>query len=72
MSDTVSKYRSLINAHRLDPDKSLRQRHRFTLVRQEGQDPIRGNGPEKRPTSEEIKEYHKHQRLSGKTSKGQN
>jgi hypothetical protein len=56
---------------RIDPENSIRQRHRFKLVRVTGQDPIRGgSGPEKRPTKQEIDEYNKHQRLSGK-GKGQ-
>jgi hypothetical protein len=51
----------------IDPENSIRQRHRFKLVRRAGQDPIRGgSGPEKRPTLQEIDEYNKHQRLSGK------
>jgi hypothetical protein len=55
----------------MDPKGSMRQRHRFKLVRVAGQDPIRGgNGPEKRPTQQEIVEYLKHQKLSGKGGKG--
>ena len=55
----------------IDPKHSIRQRHRFKLVRRTGQDPIRGGrGPEARPTAQEIKQYENHQRLSGK-GKGQ-
>ena len=55
----------------MDPKSSIRQRHRFKLVRVAGQDPIRGGkGPEKRPTKQEIDEYLEHQKLSGKGSKG--
>lgn len=52
---------------RVDPEKSIRQRHIFKLMREPGQDPIRGGvGPQKRPTAQEIEEYRKHQRLSGR------
>ena len=61
----------VVGVERMDSEKSKRQRHRFRLVREAGQDPIRGGpGPEKRPTPQEIEEYRKHQRLSGK-GKGQ-
>ncbi|PSK53844.1 E3 ubiquitin-protein ligase UHRF1 [Elsinoe australis] len=32
----------------------VKQRHRFKLVREEGQDPIRFQGPERRPTRQEL------------------
>ena len=51
----------------LDGEHSPRQRHRFTLIRCKGQDPIRGgDGPERRPTEQEVEEYKKHQKHSGK------
>ena len=56
----------VVSVERLDPANSLRQRHRFRLVRQAGQDRIRFSGPEARPTSQELDEYKKHQRMSGK------
>ena len=56
-----------VETQRMDSATSLRQRHRFHLVRLPGQDPIRGgDGPERRPTAQEVEEYKKHQRLSGK------
>ena len=61
----------VVESRRLDPANSLRQRHIFHLVRQDGQDPIRGgNGPKRRPTEQEMEEYHKHKRRIGKV-KGQ-
>ena len=42
--------------------------HRFTLVRVEGQGPIRFSGVEKRPTEEEMSEYRKIRDLSGLSS----
>lgn len=51
---------------RTDPVTSLRQGHSFHLVRLPGQDPIRGgDGPETRPTREEIDAYKKDKRLRG-------
>lgn len=40
----------------LEEDTAL---HRFTLIREEGQDPIRFKGPEKLPTAEEIQQLEK-------------
>lgn len=51
----------------LDPINSIRQRHRFRLQRLPGQDPIRGEGPEKRPTEQEVEAYEKDKRLRGYT-----
>ncbi|KYG47945.1 hypothetical protein M433DRAFT_462976 [Acidomyces richmondensis BFW] len=51
----------------LDPVSSLRQRHRFRLQRLPGQDPFRGDGPEKRPTEQEVEAYEKDKRLRGYT-----
>lgn len=56
----------VVSVERLDPANSLRQRHRFRLVRQPEQDRIRSSGPEVRPTTQELEEYAKHQRMSGK------
>lgn len=56
----------VVNYERLDPERSLRQRHRFKLIRKAGQDPIRGgNGPEKRPTQQEMEAHQKDKRLRG-------
>lgn len=56
---------------RLDPVFSTRQRHRFKLVRQPGQDPIRGGDvPERRPTKQEIEAHHKDMRARGFSVKG--
>ena len=60
----------VVDCQRMDPPNSLRQRHRFRLVRCAGQDPIRGIGAQKRPTEQEIHEYRKHQKNTGKL-KGQ-
>lgn len=38
-------------------DNPKAQRHRFRMVRCGGQDPIRGGGPEARPTEQEIARY---------------
>lgn len=59
-----------VSMERLDPVTSLRQRHRFRLERCPGQDPIRGgNGPERRPTNQELEAYKTHQRRT-KRDKG--
>lgn len=36
----------------MDPPDEKRNRHRFKLVRRAGQDPIRSEGPQKRPTKQ--------------------
>lgn len=46
----------------LDADTNM---HRFTLRRCDGQDPIRYQGVEKRPTDEELAEYSKIRALLG-------
>lgn len=52
----------------MDAPASLRQRHRFKLVRTPGQDPIRGGkGPERRPTDQEMEAHLKDKRLRGFT-----
>ena len=59
---------NVVEKENLDGPNSLRQRHRFKLVRVEGQAPIRGgNGPEKRPTAQEIEEFKKHKHLMGRS-----
>jgi hypothetical protein len=56
----------VVSVEKLDPPDVLRQRHRFKLVRREGQDPIRGGkGPEMRPTLQEIEQYEKDRRFRG-------
>lgn len=48
-------------------EEGSRQRHQFKLVRCQGQDPIRGGeGPEKRPTRQEVDAYKKHKQLKGR------
>ena len=55
----------VVNYRRMDPEFDPRQRHRFKLQRKAGQDPIRGgDGPEARPTAQEIEEFKKHKRFS--------
>ena len=44
-------------------DQPKLARHRFRLVRRPGQDPIRGTGPEKRPTEQEIARYKEDKRF---------
>lgn len=57
----------VVSYENLDSSTSLRQRHRFRLVRQGGQDPIRGgNRPETRPTLQEKKQFQDHRRFAGK------
>lgn len=51
---------------KMDPDGEKRNRHRFKLVRRDGQDPIRSNGPAKRPTIQEIDEYEKDKKNRGR------
>jgi len=51
----------------LDHCDSTRQRHRFKLLRVPGQDPIRGTGPEKRPTQQEMEAYKKDKKNRGYT-----
>jgi hypothetical protein len=62
---------SVVDVERLDPANSLRQRHRFIMVRCPGQDPIRGgDGPERRPTDLELKAYKTHNRMKKKDKGG--
>lgn len=51
---------------KLDPAGEKRNRHRFKLVRREGQDPIRCEGPAKRPTVQEVDEYEKDKKNRGR------
>ncbi|KAF7192725.1 E3 ubiquitin-protein ligase ORTHRUS 2 [Pseudocercospora fuligena] len=60
----------IVDMERMDPPDSKRQRHRFTLRRRPGQDPIRGSGPEKRPTQQELDAYKKDKTLRGYGAKG--
>ncbi|KAF2170153.1 hypothetical protein M409DRAFT_51907 [Zasmidium cellare ATCC 36951] len=56
----------VVDKERIDPPGHVRARHRFKLVRREGQDPIRGgDGPERRPTAQEVKAYEKDKHLRG-------
>lgn len=55
----------VVDYERLDPVGHPRARHRFKLVRQKNQDPIRWNEPEKRPTDQEVEAYQKDKRLRG-------
>lgn len=57
---------SVVGFEVLDPPEEKRKRHRFRLLRCEGQDPIRSEGPEKRPTKEEIYEYEKDKKNRGR------
>ncbi|KAI9677144.1 MAG: hypothetical protein M1829_002718 [Trizodia sp. TS-e1964] len=52
----------IIACENIDPQNAM---YRFTLQRQEGQDPIRFEGNEARPTNEEIAEYLKIRHLLG-------
>ncbi|EME82997.1 uncharacterized protein MYCFIDRAFT_215158 [Pseudocercospora fijiensis CIRAD86] len=54
----------------IDAADSKRQRHRFTLQRKPGQDPIRSSGPAKRPTQQELDAYKKDKTLRGYGAKG--
>lgn len=51
---------------KLDPDGEKRNRHRFKLVRRAGQNPIRCEGPAKRPTPQEVDEYEKDKKNRGR------
>jgi hypothetical protein len=51
---------------KMDPDGEKRNRHRFKLVRRDGQDPIRSDGPAKRPTAQEVDEYEKDKKNRGR------
>jgi hypothetical protein len=51
---------------KMDPDGEKRNRHRFRLVRCPDQDPIRSDGPAKRPTVQEIDEYEKDRKNRGR------
>ena len=55
----------VVGVENLDGAASVRQRHRFKLVRCEGQAPIRGQGPEKRPTWQEMEAQRKNKSLRG-------
>ena len=50
----------------MDPPENKRRRHRFKLVRRAGQDPIRSEGPAKRPTKQEIDEFEKDKKNRGR------
>ncbi|KAM0720166.1 hypothetical protein Q7P37_004302 [Cladosporium fusiforme] len=47
----------VVSHEQIDPPEVPRCRIRFKLLRCADQDPIRSNGPERRPTMEEIKAY---------------
>ena len=51
---------------KMDPDGERRNRYRFKLVRRAGQDPIRSEGPAKRPTKQEVDEYEKDRKNRGR------
>jgi len=51
---------------KMDPDGDKRNRHRFRLVRCDGQDPIRSKGAAKRPTTQEVEEYEKDKKNRGR------
>ena len=51
---------------KMDPPGEKRNRHRFKLVRCPDQDPIRSEGPAKRPTAQEVDEYEKDKKNRGR------
>lgn len=51
---------------KMDPPGEKRNRHRFKLVRCSEQDPIRSEGPAKRPTVQEVDEYEKDKKNRGR------
>ncbi|TKA33218.1 hypothetical protein B0A50_00771 [Salinomyces thailandicus] len=55
----------VVSFEKLDPSKPLQQRHRFRLERVLGQPPMRGTGPGKRPTKQELEWLDKHKQNSG-------
>ncbi|KAI7156176.1 hypothetical protein KC349_g6445 [Hortaea werneckii] len=55
----------IVDFETLDPPNSKRQRHRFKMVRVEGQPPMRGTGDGKRPTKEELEQLELHRNFSG-------
>jgi len=57
----------VVSSQNLDGSNSSRQRHRFKLERLPGQAPMRGSGPEKRPTEQEMEAHRKDKRLRGYT-----
>lgn len=57
---------SVAGYEKMDPDGEKRNRHRFKLVRCPNQDPIRSEGPAKRPTAQEIDEYEKDKKNRGR------
>ena len=57
---------SVAGYEKMDPEGEKRNRHRFKLVRCPGQDPIRSEGPAKRPTVQEIDEYEKDKKNRGR------
>ncbi|KAK0944960.1 hypothetical protein LTR29_003551 [Friedmanniomyces endolithicus] len=56
-----------VSFERLDDASSTRQRHRFRLERLADQAPIRGEGPSKRPTKQEIEVHKNDKRMRGFT-----
>ncbi|KAK0780012.1 hypothetical protein LTR91_012295 [Friedmanniomyces endolithicus] len=57
----------VMSFERLDDETSTRQRHRFRLERLADQAPIRGEGPAKRPTKQEIEGHKNDKRMRGFT-----
>lgn len=57
---------TVVDYEEMDPPDVKRRRHRFRLVRCAGQDPIRGQGPEKRPTVQEREAYEKDRKNRGR------
>ncbi|KAK3073985.1 hypothetical protein LTR53_003932 [Teratosphaeriaceae sp. CCFEE 6253] len=58
---------TVVGHKNMDGAASTRQRHQFNLVRMPGQAEIRGTGPAKRPTEQEIKAHTDDKRLRGYT-----
>ncbi|KAK4899918.1 hypothetical protein LTR27_002679 [Elasticomyces elasticus] len=55
----------VVSSKALDKSASTRRRHQFRLERLDGQTPIRGSEPEKRPTAQEIHAHRSDKRLRG-------
>jgi hypothetical protein len=56
----------VVSYEKMDAIGEKRNRHRFKLVRRDGQDPIRSEGAARRPTTQEVDEYEKDKKNRGR------
>lgn len=56
----------VVSHEQMDPPEVKRCRYRFRLLRCPNQDPVRGEGPQKRPTVQEVEAYEKDKKNRGR------